>query len=155
VALTLLFAINGYSYVTPPKIFCLSARNLTFLWSSVRFTFSWHTSFFSFCLHPLPLTLPVDYHHDNLNPSSIPPRTIISRANAIFTRRGIRPKQHLSEPRPGAVSVMERRAHADRVERLPDDLPDDMGKFMFCCMACDDAQSCLFGSDLMIEVRVR
>jgi hypothetical protein len=25
---------------------------------------------------------------------------------------------------------MERRAHADYVERLPDDLPDDMGGFM-------------------------
>ena len=152
-ALTVLSANNGYSYVTPPKIFCLSAKNLTFLWSSVRCIFPWHTSSFRFC--PPVLILPVDYHHDNLNPSSIPPRTIISRANAIFARRGIRPKQHLSEPRPGAVSVMERRAHADRVERLPDDLPDDMGKFMFCCITRGDAQSCLFDLDLMIEVRVR
>ncbi|GLB37424.1 putative UV-endonuclease UvdE [Lyophyllum shimeji] len=67
-----------------------------------------------------------DYHHDALNPSSIPPKVIIERANAIFARRGIRPKQHLSEPRPGAVTLMERRAHADRCENLPVDLPDDM-----------------------------
>ncbi|KIM83192.1 hypothetical protein PILCRDRAFT_819416 [Piloderma croceum F 1598] len=78
-----------------------------------------------FC-EELDVPLVFDYHHDILNPSSIPPRTIIARANAIFARRGIRPKQHLSEPRPGAVSVMEKRAHADRVETLPDDLPDDM-----------------------------
>lgn len=35
-------------------------------------------------------------------------------------------KQHLSEPRPGAESVMERRAHADRCKALPKDLPDDV-----------------------------
>lgn len=55
-----------------------------------------------------------DYHHDWINPSSIPPAEIIRRTNAIFARRGIRPKQHLSSPRPGAVTVMERRAHSDR-----------------------------------------
>ena len=70
----------------------------------------------------------VDYHHDALYASSIPPSEIIKRANAIFAKRGIKPKQHLSEPRPGAVTVMERRAHADRCENLPADLPDDMGK---------------------------
>lgn len=35
-------------------------------------------------------------------------------------------KQHLSEPRPGAETVMERRAHADRCQTLPPDLPDDV-----------------------------
>lgn len=44
----------------------------------------------------------------------------------MFEARGIKPKQHLSEPRPGAVTVMERRAHADRCQNLPDDLPDDV-----------------------------
>ncbi|KAF9529262.1 UV-endonuclease UvdE-domain-containing protein [Crepidotus variabilis] len=76
----------------------------------------------------LDVPLVFDYHHDQLFPSSIPPKTIIERANAIWKRRGIKPKQHLSEPRPGAVSLMERRAHADRCENLPPDLPDDMGK---------------------------
>jgi hypothetical protein len=69
----------------------------------------------------------LDYHHDALFPSSIPPSEIIKRANAIWARRGIKPKQHLSEQRPGAVTLMERRAHADRCESLPVDLPDDMG----------------------------
>ncbi|KAH8834928.1 UV-endonuclease UvdE-domain-containing protein [Flagelloscypha sp. PMI_526] len=74
----------------------------------------------------LDVPLVFDYHHDALNPSSIPPKTIIERANAIFAKRGIKPKQHLSEPRPGAVTLMERRAHADRCQTLPIDLPDDM-----------------------------
>jgi hypothetical protein len=30
---------------------------------------------------------------------------------------------------------MEKRAHADRVETLPDDLPDDMGELMLYFMA--------------------
>ncbi|TFK54537.1 UV-endonuclease UvdE [Heliocybe sulcata] len=74
----------------------------------------------------LNIPLVFDYHHDWINPSSIPPAEIIRQANAIFERRGIKPKQHLSEPRPGAETIMERRAHADRCQKLPDDLPDDM-----------------------------
>ncbi|KAK7005941.1 UV-damage endonuclease [Favolaschia claudopus] len=74
----------------------------------------------------LSIPLVFDYHHDALFPSSIPPSEIIKKANAIWARRGIKPKQHLSDPRPGAVTLMERRAHADRCESLPADLPDDM-----------------------------
>ncbi|KAF5386106.1 hypothetical protein D9615_002255 [Tricholomella constricta] len=74
----------------------------------------------------LDVPLVFDYHHDALNPSTIPPSVIIERANAIFARRGIKPKQHLSEPRPGAATLMEKRAHADRCESLPVDLPDNM-----------------------------
>ncbi|KAJ7141292.1 UV-endonuclease UvdE-domain-containing protein [Mycena epipterygia] len=74
----------------------------------------------------LDVPLVFDYHHDALFPSSIPPSEIIKRANAIWARRGIKPKQHLSEARPGATTLMERRAHADRCESLPVDLPDDM-----------------------------
>jgi UV DNA damage endonuclease len=48
------------------------------------------------------------------------------RITETWTRKGIRMKQHLSEPRPGAESVMERRAHADRCQALPPDLPDDV-----------------------------
>ncbi|KAK0242110.1 UV-endonuclease UvdE [Armillaria nabsnona] len=66
------------------------------------------------------------YHHDALHPSSISRREIIERANAVWIRRGIKPKQHLSEPRPGAETLMERRAHADRCQSLPEELPDDM-----------------------------
>jgi len=39
---------------------------------------------------------------------------------AGWARKGIRQKQHLSEPRPGAESVMEKRAHADRCVTLPE-----------------------------------
>ncbi|KAH7927536.1 UV-endonuclease UvdE [Leucogyrophana mollusca] len=75
----------------------------------------------------LSVPLVFDYHHDNINPSpGLPPASIIEQANKIFAARGIKPKQHLSEPREGAVSVMERRAHADRCQSLPNDLPDDM-----------------------------
>lgn len=77
------------------------------------------------------LNLPLDYHHDMLNPSSISPSEIIKRADVIWKRRGIRPKQHLSEARPGTVTLMERRAHADRCKALPIDLPDDMGEYFF------------------------
>ncbi|KAJ7045992.1 UV-endonuclease UvdE-domain-containing protein [Mycena alexandri] len=74
----------------------------------------------------LDVPLVFDYHHDALFPSSIPRSEIIKRANAIFVRRGIKPKQHLSECRPGATTLMERRAHADRCQSLPVELPDDM-----------------------------
>ncbi|THU80485.1 UV-endonuclease UvdE [Dendrothele bispora CBS 962.96] len=74
----------------------------------------------------LDVPLIFDYHHDSLKPSSFPPREIIRRTNAIFKRRGIRPKQHLSEPRPGAESLMERRAHADRCSSgLPTELEEE------------------------------
>ncbi|KAG1890108.1 UV-endonuclease UvdE-domain-containing protein [Suillus subluteus] len=75
----------------------------------------------------LDIPLVFDHHHDVLNPSpDLTPSEIIARTNVIFARRGIKPKQHLSEPREGAVTVMERRAHADRCQRLPEALPDDM-----------------------------
>ncbi|KAF8629869.1 hypothetical protein AX15_003228 [Amanita polypyramis BW_CC] len=74
----------------------------------------------------LDVPLVFDYHHDMLNPSSVPPSIIIQRADAIWKKRGIKPKQHLSEPRPGAVSLMEKRAHADRCQIFPLDLPDDI-----------------------------
>ncbi|KAF4597939.1 hypothetical protein EYR38_006331 [Pleurotus pulmonarius] len=66
-----------------------------------------------------------DYHHDALNPS-LPRTEIISRANEIFRKRGIKPKQHLSEAREGAETLMEKRKHSARCNVLPEDLPDDM-----------------------------
>lgn len=62
-----------------------------------------------------------------LNPSpGLPPVRIMEEANEIFRRRGIKPKQHYSEPRDGAVGIMERRAHSDRCQILPQGLPEDM-----------------------------
>jgi len=74
------------------------------------------------------LNIPIifDYHHDWINPSTEPPAVLIPKINELWARKGIRVKQHLSEPRPGAESVMERRAHADRCKSLPDALPDDV-----------------------------
>ncbi|KAI6040243.1 UV-endonuclease UvdE-domain-containing protein [Pisolithus marmoratus] len=75
----------------------------------------------------LEVPLVFDYHHDMLNPSpGLPPTQIIEEANEIFHRRGIKPKQHYSEPREGAVGIMEQRAHSDRCQILPEDLPEDM-----------------------------
>ncbi|KAF9227195.1 UV-endonuclease UvdE [Gyrodon lividus] len=75
----------------------------------------------------LDIPLVFDYHHDALNPSpGLPPCAIMEQANEIFRRRGIKPKQHYSEPRDGAASIMELRAHSDRCQRLPEGLPDDM-----------------------------
>ncbi|GFZ49638.1 UV-damage endonuclease [Saitozyma sp. JCM 24511] len=65
-------------------------------------------------------------HHDWINPSCEPPSVLIPKIAEMWKKRGIRMKQHLSEPRPGAESVMERRAHADRCKALPKDLPDDV-----------------------------
>ncbi|KAK6908725.1 UV damage endonuclease UvdE [Kwoniella mangroviensis CBS 8886] len=74
------------------------------------------------------LDIPIifDYHHDWINPSSEPPAVLIPRIAKTWEKRGIPMKQHLSEPRPGAETVMERRAHADRCKSLPDALPDDV-----------------------------
>ena len=78
----------------------------------------------------LAVPLVFDYHHDMLNPSpGLAPSAIITQANEIFRRRGIRPKQHYSEPRAGAVGIMELRAHSDRCQGLPEGLSDDMGRF--------------------------
>ncbi|EIW71476.1 hypothetical protein TREMEDRAFT_27099, partial [Tremella mesenterica DSM 1558] len=74
------------------------------------------------------LDIPIifDYHHDWIYPSTEPPSVLIPRIAETWKKRGIRMKQHLSEPRPGAETVMEKRAHSDRCKALPPDLPDDV-----------------------------
>jgi UV DNA damage endonuclease len=75
------------------------------------------------------LSIPIiyDYHHGWLNPSpNTPIETQIERCLELWRRRGIKPKFHQSEPRKGAQSLMELRAHSDRVQRLPEPLPDDV-----------------------------
>ncbi|OCH90178.1 UV-endonuclease UvdE [Obba rivulosa] len=74
----------------------------------------------------LGIPIVLDYHHNWINPSTLPIPELISRIKVIWSRKGIKPKQHLSDPRPGAETVMEKRAHADRCKALPDDLPIDM-----------------------------
>ncbi|KIJ32305.1 hypothetical protein M422DRAFT_184685 [Sphaerobolus stellatus SS14] len=74
----------------------------------------------------LDIPIVVDYHHDWINPSTRPLSELIPIVKKTWERKGIRPKQHLSSPKPGAVTVMERRAHANRCPTLPDELPEDM-----------------------------
>ncbi|ORY73221.1 UV-endonuclease UvdE-domain-containing protein [Leucosporidium creatinivorum] len=74
----------------------------------------------------LNIPLVFDYHHDWIYPSSQTPAELMPRILATWSRKGIKVKQHLSEPRKGAETIMERRAHADRCQRLPDALPDDV-----------------------------
>lgn len=62
---------------------------------------------------------------DLLRPSSQTPAELIPRINAIWERRGIKPKYHLSFPRAGARTLRERRAHSDRISQLPRELPAD------------------------------
>lgn len=59
-------------------------------------------------------------------PTIQPVGKLLARVNAIWERKGIKPKQHLSSPRPGAETIMEKRAHADRCYELPQELPGDM-----------------------------
>ncbi|KIO16970.1 hypothetical protein M407DRAFT_12562 [Tulasnella calospora MUT 4182] len=61
----------------------------------------------------------------HMRPSERPVTELIPKINETWKRKGIRAKQHLSEPRPGAVTVMEKRAHADKCKSLPAGLPDD------------------------------
>ncbi|KAI0089018.1 UV-endonuclease UvdE-domain-containing protein [Irpex rosettiformis] len=74
------------------------------------------------------LSVPIvlDYHHNWINPSSIPLSTLIPRLNSTWHAKHIHPKQHLSSPKPqfadGSGNVMERRAHADRCYELPEEL---------------------------------
>ncbi|KAK0546826.1 hypothetical protein OC846_004356 [Tilletia horrida] len=71
----------------------------------------------------VPLVL--DFHHDMLRPSSRPTSELIPEILEIWKERGIKPKFHLSEPRPGSKTHRERRAHSDRCTHLPADLPAD------------------------------
>lgn len=76
-----------------------------------------------------PSTIPsLDHSHISYSnqPSTRSVSELIPIINTIWEKKGIRVKQHLSEPRPGAVSVIQKRAHADRCQRLPDALPGDV-----------------------------
>lgn len=74
----------------------------------------------------LNVPLVFDFHHDLLRPSSLSPAELMPRILAIFAKRGITPKFHLSEPRHGAMTQRDRRAHSDRCTELPYDLPADV-----------------------------
>lgn len=78
----------------------------------------------------LNIPLVLDYHHHNLFPTAEKTlEELMPRILATWERKGIKPKFHLSEPRLGAVSLMERRAHSDRCKLLPRPLPPNVGEY--------------------------
>ncbi|KAJ3036468.1 hypothetical protein HDV00_002710 [Rhizophlyctis rosea] len=72
----------------------------------------------------LKIPLVLDWHHAAILESEHPSTYYVPLIDAIWKERGIKPKQHYSESRPGAVTPMERRAHSDRVVNLPPCLDD-------------------------------
>ncbi|KAI7899362.1 UV-endonuclease UvdE-domain-containing protein [Cokeromyces recurvatus] len=68
----------------------------------------------------LSIPLVLDWHHHHINPGNITDLvSLLPTINKLWFDRGIKPKQHYSESRRGAVTAMEMRAHSDRVKRLP------------------------------------
>lgn len=75
--------------------------------------------------HEFNIPMVFDFHHDMLRPSKKTPRELMPELLELFRGRGIKPKFHLSHPRPGSRNLRERRAHSDRCGTLPLDLPPD------------------------------
>ncbi|KAI5795065.1 UV-endonuclease UvdE-domain-containing protein [Geopyxis carbonaria] len=79
----------------------------------------------------LNIPMVLDYHHHNIihDPSlragTLDIMTLFDRIKATWTRKGIKQKQHYSEPCPGTVTGREMRKHSPRVARLPP-CADDM-----------------------------
>lgn len=68
----------------------------------------------------LGVPLVLDWHHHYINPGNITDLvSLLPAINKIWTDKGIKPKQHYSESRRGAKTLMELRAHSDRVKNLP------------------------------------
>ncbi|KAK9727366.1 hypothetical protein K7432_001899 [Basidiobolus ranarum] len=67
----------------------------------------------------LNIPLVFDWHHHSLNLGDLDLLEVLSRIKDIWRSRGIKQKQHYSEERPGASNIMEKRAHSNRVKKLP------------------------------------
>ncbi|GAA5806196.1 hypothetical protein HPULCUR_011727 [Helicostylum pulchrum] len=68
----------------------------------------------------LGIPLVLDWHHHHINPGNVTDLiSLLPEINKTWTDKGIKPKQHYSESRRGAVTIMEQRAHSDRVQFLP------------------------------------
>ncbi|KAI8973250.1 UV-endonuclease UvdE-domain-containing protein [Mycotypha africana] len=68
----------------------------------------------------LKIPLVLDWHHHYINPGTITDLpALLSEIHRIWYDKGINPKEHYSESRKGAVTLMEKRAHSDRVQNLP------------------------------------
>ncbi|CAG8574041.1 10583_t:CDS:10, partial [Diversispora eburnea] len=78
-------------------------------------------------LLPLCKKLKIPLVLDCLNPGTLSHDdllALIPEINKTWTNKGLKPKQHYSEGRPGAKNVMEKRAHSIRVTKLPPCDPD-------------------------------
>ncbi|CAO1626505.1 unnamed protein product [Sympodiomycopsis kandeliae] len=75
--------------------------------------------------HEFNIPMVFDFHHDMLRPSQKSPNELMPELLQLFSQRGIKPKFHLSHPRPGSKNLRQRRAHSDRCGSLPLDLPPD------------------------------
>lgn len=91
-----------------------------------------------YCVHDLlpiceELNVPMvlDFHHHNLmfdsnkiREGTLDIMNMYDRIRATWTRKGITPKMHYSEPTPAAITVRQRRKHSPRVATLPPYAPD-------------------------------
>ncbi|KAI9144846.1 UV-endonuclease UvdE-domain-containing protein [Paraphysoderma sedebokerense] len=68
----------------------------------------------------LSIPLVLDWHHDWINPSEgFPAVDVVDRINNTWYRKGIKPKQHYSEPKTPNGNIHERRAHSSKCELFP------------------------------------
>lgn len=67
----------------------------------------------------------MDFHHDDINPSSLPIDDYFERVFKVWDSRGIKPKVHVSNSVPGVLKTdnkTKRRKHSDFIEYLHDSL---------------------------------
>lgn len=73
----------------------------------------------------LQIPLTIDFHHDDLKPSSKPVEFYFERVFKIWKNRDIKPKVHVSNTSPGILktdSITKRRKHSDLIEFLHEPL---------------------------------
>lgn len=67
----------------------------------------------------------IDFHHDDLKPSSNPPEYYFDRVFKVWFNRSIKPKVHVSNSCPGILptdNMTKRRKHSDLIYKLHDSL---------------------------------
>lgn len=73
----------------------------------------------------LQIPLTIDFHHDDLKPSSKPVEFYFDRIFKIWENRGIKPKVHVSNSAPGILNtdpMTKRRKHSDLIQFLHEPL---------------------------------
>jgi UV DNA damage endonuclease len=73
----------------------------------------------------LQIPLTIDFHHDDLKPSSKPVNFYFERVFKIWENRGIKPKVHVSNSCPGILNtdnITKRRKHSDLIQFLHEPL---------------------------------